>query len=349
MNRVAIGRLAGIPLALFLMGGAAFAQMTEAEQRLYEAAKTEGSVTWYVSQTTTEVADRICALFRERYADVGCNALRASGQVIFQRLQQEIGAGALQADVMSTNDDGQMYQLKQQDALAQYAPENLAHMLPALRDAADKENYWITSDFSPLVIAYNTNLVTAEEAPKNWTDLYDPKWKGQVAIGHPGFSGSVGLWTIAMEKLYGWEFFEKLEENEPQIGRSVADGHNLVVSGERKIALSPLLLIESDIRTKKAPIATVFPVDGALLPASATAVLKNAPHPNAARLFENFLLGEEVSKFLAEDGRYPLRADVPIAEGMRPADSYKTITVPTEEGLAKLQEVQAKFRDTFGI
>ena len=349
MNRTGIGRLAGIPLALLLMGGTAFAQMTQSEQQLYEAAKTEGSVTWYVSQVTTEVADRICGLFRARYEGVGCNALRASGQVIFQRLQQEIGASALQADVMSTNDDGQMYQLKQQDALLQYAPENLQYMLPALREMADKENHWITSDFSPLVIAYNTNLVTAEEAPKNWTDLYDPKWKGQVAIGHPGFSGSVGLWAIAMEDLYGWEYFEKLEENDPQIGRSVVDGHNLVVSGERKIALSPLLLIESDTRTKNAPIAAVYPVDGALLPASATAVLKGSPHPNAAKLFENFLLGKEVSQFLAEDGRYPLRQDVPIAEGMRPADSYKTVTVPTEEAIEKLQGVQAKFRDTFGI
>jgi len=332
-----------------MMGGTNAQDMTEAETELYEAARSEGSLTWYVSQTTTEFADGMCALFMKRYEGVRCDVVRASGQVVFQRIQQELQAGALQADVMSTNDDGQMARLKQQDALAQYAPENLEHMVPIMREMADPENYWITSGVSPLVISYNTNLVTEEEAPKNWTDLLDPKWKNQVAIGHPGFSGSVGLWTVMMEDLYGWEYFEKLEENAPQIGRSVADGHNLVVSGERKVALAPLSLVESEARNGGSPIAPVFPTDGALVPPSATAVLADAPHPNAARLFVNFLIGPEISEFFAADFRYPLRADVPAAEGMRPLDSYPTISIDTEKALERVPEVQGKFRDTFGI
>lgn len=332
-----------------LMGSAAAQDMTEAEAKLYAAAKTEGSMTWYVSQTTTEFADGMCALFMKRYEGVRCDVVRASGQVVFQRIQQELEANALQADVMSTNDDGQMARLKEQNALAQFAPENLEFMVPLLRDMADPEHYWITSGVSPLVIAYNTDLVTAEEAPKNWTDMLDPKWKNQVAIGHPGFSGSVGLWTVMMEDLYGWEFFENLEKNGPQIGRSVADGYNLVVSGERKISLAPLSLIESGARKGGSPVAAVFPTDGALVPPSATGVMEKAPHPNAARLFENFLLGKEISEYLANDFRYPLRADVPAAEGMRPLDSYPTVFIKTEEGLERVPEVQTKFRDTFGV
>ncbi|SMF18253.1 iron(III) transport system substrate-binding protein [Xaviernesmea oryzae] len=342
--------MAGIIPALMLAAGlAGAAEMTDSEKQLYEAAKKEGSVTWYVSQTTTEFADGMCNLFEKRYSGVECNVVRASGQVIFQRLVQELQASAVQGDVMSTNDDGQMLQLKEQGALAQYAPENLKDMVPVLRDMADKENYWITSGVSPLVIAYNTKLVTEAEAPKNWSDFTDPKWKGQVAIGHPSFSGSVGLWTILMNDLYGWDFFEKLEKNAPQIGRSVADGHNLVVSGERKVALAPLPLILSDSILKKAPIAVVYPTDGALLPPSATAIMKDAPHPNAARLFENFLLGPEIAEYFAKDYRYPLRAGVPLAEGMRPLDSYTTKSVETSEGIKKLPEIQEKFRDTFGI
>ncbi|MEQ1406995.1 extracellular solute-binding protein [Neorhizobium sp. Rsf11] len=342
--------VAGFVPALVLAAGiAGAAEMTDGEKQLYEAAKKEGSVTWYVSQTTTEFADGMCNLFEKKYAGVECNVVRASGQVIFQRLVQELQAKAVQGDLMSTNDDGQMLQLKEQGALAQFAPENLKDMVPVLRDMADKENYWITSGVSPLVIAYNTKLVTEAEAPKNWTDLTDPKWKGQVAVGHPSFSGSVGLWTIMINDLYGWDFFEKLEKNAPQIGRSVADGHNLVVSGERKVALAPLPLILSDAAAKKAPIAVVYPTDGALLPPSATGILKDAPHPNAARLFENFLLGPEIAEYFSKDYRYPLRAGVPLAEGMRPLDSYKTRSIETTEGISKLPDIQEKFRDTFGI
>lgn len=346
----AFSYVAGFVPALVLAAGiAGAAEMTDTEKQLYEAARKEGSVTWYVSQTTTEFADGMCNLFKKKYAGVECNVVRASGQVIFQRLVQEIQAKAVQGDLMSTNDDGQMLQLKEQGALAQFAPENLKDMVPVLRDMADKENYWITSGVSPLVIAYNTKLVTEAEAPKNWTDLTDPKWKGQIAIGHPSFSGSVGLWTIMMNDLYGWDFFEKIEKNQPQIGRSVADGHNLVVSGERKVALAPLPLILSDAAAKKAPVAVVYPTDGALLPPSATGILKDAPHPNAARLFENFLLGPEIAEYFSKDYRYPLRAGVPLAEGMRPLDSYKTRSIETTDGISKLPDIQEKFRDTFGI
>jgi len=322
---------------------------TETEAKLYEAAKQEGSVTWYVSQTTTENADKSCAGFKARYPGIECNAVRASGQVIYQRIQQELGANALQADVTSTNDEGQMVQLKEQGALLQYKPDNLQYMVPVLRDLGDKENYWFTSSVSPIIMTYNTNLVSKEEAPTNWTDLYDPKWKNQIAIGHPGFSGSVGLWTVLMDKLYGWDFFDKLEKNGPQIGRSIADGHNLVVSGERKVAISPLAMVLQDEMLKGAPVAKIFPTDGALFPPSATAILKDAPHPNAAKLFAEFFLSKENSVIFAETYRYPLRADVPPAEGHPPIDSYKSVAIPAQEGIEKVQDVQAKFRDTFGI
>jgi iron(III) transport system substrate-binding protein len=349
MYGVRIGCLAATVAVLALAGTAHAQDMTPHEKELYEAAKAEGSVTWYVSQTTTENADKTCAGFEKKYPGVDCNPVRASGQVVFQRLMQELQAGALQGDVMSTNDEGQMVQLKQGGYLMQYAPENLQYMAPMMREAGDKENYWFISGISPIVMVYNTNLVKPEEAPTNWTDLYDPKWKGQIAIGHPGFSGSVGLWTVLMEKLYGWDFFEKLEQNEPQIGRSVADGHNLVVTGERKVAIAPLTMVLQDEVLKGAPVAKILPTDGALMPPSATAIMKDAPHPNAAKLFAEFFLSKENSQIFAETERYPLRTDVEPSKTTVPLDTFKLIAIPAEEGVQKVPEVQEKFRDTFGI
>jgi len=350
MERIRLSRFAGaVSAAVLLMTGVASAEMTAHEKELYEAAKKEGSVTWYVSQTTTENADKTCAGFNAKYPGVTCNPVRASGQVVFQRLQQELQAGALQADVTSTNDEGQMVQLKEQGALLPYEPENAQYMVPVMRDAGDKDHNWFISGISPIIMVYNTNLVKKEEAPTNWTDLYDPKWKGQIAIGHPGFSGSVGLWTVLMEKLYGWEFFEKLEENQPQIGRSVADGHNLVVTGERKVAIAPLTMVLQDEVLKGSPVAKILPTDGALMPPSATAILKDAPHPNAAKLFAEFFLSKENSQIFAETERYPLRTDVEPSKTSVPLDTFKLIAIPAEEGVEKVPEVQAKFRDTFGI
>jgi len=345
------GRFSACAVALVLAVASTAAQsadMTPHEAALYEAAKAEGSVTWYVSQVTTENADKSCAGFRAKYPGIACNPVRASGQVVFQRIQQELAAGALQADVMSTNDVGQLYQLKQEGALMAYAPEGLEHMSPLMREAGDAEGYWFTSAIAPIVMVYNTNLVSKDEAPKNWTDLYDPKWKSQIAIGHPGFSGSVGLWTVLMDDLYGWEFFTKLEANQPHIGRSIVDGLNLVTSGERKIAIAPLASVLND-RAKGAPIAEVLPTDGALMPPSGTAIMKDAKHPNAAKLFTEFFLSKENSQIFVDRHNYPLHADVPISNLTIPLNNYKLINVPVEKGNEKVPELQGKFRDTFGI
>ena len=73
----------------------------------------------------------------------------------------------------------------------------------------------------------------------SWTDLLDPKWKGQIALPHPAFSGCGGVWALGLRKLYGWEYFEKLAKNNPRIGRSFGDPVTLMTAGECKVAPGP--------------------------------------------------------------------------------------------------------------
>jgi len=350
-GRIALFRISSLApavlSALFSLTAASAAEMTSHEKELYEAAKPEGAVTWYVSQFNTEDADSVCRLFEKRYADLRCEAIRATGQVIYQRLMQDISAGVVQADVLSTNDGAQMVELKRIDRLVEYNPENLEHMAASIRQFGEP-GYWFTTSVAPYAIGYNTNLVSEEEAPRNWTDLLDPKWKDQIAIPHPGFSGSAGTWVIAMRDLYGWDFFEKLEANKPQIGRSVSDGANLIVSGERKIAVVPANRAAVDAHNG-APVKPVYPTDGLVLAPGSTGLLAGAPHPNAAKLFAEFLLGPEVSEYYAADQRFPLRADVPAPESLVPLADLKLIMVPDTKVVSDLPEAQTKFRDIFGI
>lgn len=318
------------------------------EQELYDAAKGEGSVTWYVSQTTAEMANALCAEFTKVYPDVACNAIRATGSVTFQRVMQEVQAGAVQGDVYSSNDDTDFTELLRLNALAAYEPNNLEAMLPSIRGAGNAEGYWFASNISPYAIVYNTELVSADEAPKSWQDLLDPKWKDQLAIAHPGFSGSMGMFAVALTDLYGWEYFEQLEANKPQIGRSVADGYNLVVSGERKVAIAPVTLALGGQAEGK-PVGVIFPEEGLMMPPSGTGILASAPHPNAGKLFEEFLLSKPAAEYLASQSRYPLRGDVATVEGVPSiADVEMLIADPATAG-AKVIEVTDKFRDTFGI
>ncbi|WP_309083000.1 extracellular solute-binding protein [Chelativorans sp.] len=324
------------------------AELTDSERQLYEAAKAEGEVIWYTSQFTTEMSEAACGLFMERYEGIKCSPVRATGGVTFQRVMQEVQAGAVQGDVFSTNDQSDLIELKKLNALEKFMPQSAEAMSPVLKPMNDSDGYFFVSSVSPYGIAYNTNLVSAEEAPKSWADLNDPKWKDQIAIAHPSFSGSAGLWTLAMSDRFGWEYFDTLAELNPQIGRSIADGYNLIVSGERKVAVTAIALSRQG-EAEGQPVATVVPEEGLMLPPSGTAVLAGAPHPNAAKLFAEFMLSQEYSEWLVSLKRYPLRSGVQPAEGIDPLDTGKVITVPAEEAMQGLVDIQEKFRETFGI
>lgn len=348
MKLLKIKMTIAIVTGLWMSVASADSVMTPGEQKLYAAAKKEGSLTWYTSQSSTQVSEQVCAMFTLRYPGVKCSVVRATAQVVFQRLIQETRAKATHADVLSTNSVADLLVLQKENSLQAYAPENLRFVDPKIRATGNKDGYWIPTQLAPLGIVYNKNLVKAADAPKSWKDLLDPKWQGQGAVAHPGYSGSVGVWAIAMHTLYGREYFEKLAKNKPQVGRSVLDGMNLVISGERKVALAPLNTAEREA-SKGAPVVAVYPADGVLLPLSASAILKDAPHPNAARLFLEFNLGPEMSKFLADELRNPLRSDVPTAASIPSLDKIKILTVPDEQVMKSSADMKELFREVFGI
>src|SRR5262249_23497251 len=115
---------------------------------------------------------------------------------------------------------------------------------------------------------------------EKWQDLLDIKWKGKVSTGHPGFSGYVGTWVLMMKNLYGWSYFEKLEQNKPQIGRSINDTVTALNAGERQVAAgADGSTLFSAARGN--PLAVSYPSDGSVLIIAPSAIVKGTKHPNA--------------------------------------------------------------------
>ena len=129
--------------------------------------------------------------------------------------------------------------LRKRGALAQYVPPNAAAMGESFKGLGEDGYYYPTTSTLMLMIV-NTAKVRPEEAPKSWSDLLDPKWKGRAAFGHPGFSGYVGVWTVQMRKMHGWKWFEALAANKPRLGRSGNDPITLLNAGECVVGLGPL-------------------------------------------------------------------------------------------------------------
>ena len=341
-----IRMLAGTVLAAVLATSAAAADMTPQEAELYEAAKQEGELTWYIAQFGTEQSEKLGQSFTERYPGVRVNVIRTTGQVAYARLMQDLRANVAQCDVFSGTDISHTISLKTDGHLAQYVPENAAKLRKPYLDL-DPDGYYHTTSANPTIIVYNTDLVSEADVPRNWTDLADPKWKGQLALSHPGYSGSTGSWAILMQRLYGTEFFEKLEAQDPLIGRSLIDPPTVLTAGERSVGISSL---GTATRLKKQgnPIEIVYPEDGAKLVLSASGVLANAPHPNAAKLFLNYLLSVDGSTQLVELGYQPLRPEVPPPEGEKALDEVPLAIVDEQEVVDGIQDVIADWRDIFG-
>ena len=332
----------------FAAGFPALAQeMAPHEKELYEAAKKEGEITWYGSQLGAEASEAVAAAFTARYPGVKVNVNRSTAQVAFQRLSQDMRAGVAQMDVLSSTDMSHATILKADGKLMQYRPKNADGLIEAFRKG-DPDDMFQVNHVGIVLIAYNKDKVSEAEAPKSWKELNDPKWKGKVAVGHPAFSGYVGTWTVMLKKMYGWDYFEKLEKNKPQIGRSIQDTVTMLNAGERLVGASPQAtsLIS---KSRGNPIALNYPTDGTLVVPSPSMVLKNAPHPNAAKLFMEFVTSPDYfrvsTKFFSES----LRPEVPPPEGAKALDQIKAIRMTEEELEKGIPEVKELWRDTFGV
>lgn len=314
--------------------------------KLFDAAKKEGAVSWYTGYYAQEVVDAVGKAFTEKYPGVKVEAVRNASQVVWQKLQQEQQAGLKVADVLSSTDPSHFLQLKDEKKLVAYKPSGIDALLPSIR-SVDADNLYMIGSIGIVLPSYNTKKVTADQAPKRWKDFLDPKWDKQISIGHPAASGFVGQWVMSMETEFGWTYMEQLNALHPKIGRSINDTVTDLVSGERQIAAGPLGQMLAN-KSRGNPVDVLFPEDGAIIIPSPSGVLKDAPHPNAAKLFVEFMTTKEYSDVLAKFSEVPIRSDVPFA-GIPPLDTLKFQQRTPQEIRDRLPGVIDHFQKTFGI
>jgi iron(III) transport system substrate-binding protein len=317
-----------------------------ADEALEAAARKEGTVTWYIAQMESEAAEVMSRRFTAAYPGITVAAIRTTGQVAYQRLLLEIKNSAPQCDVLSTTDISHMPALKERNAMLNYQPPNAASLLAEFQRLSDQGWYYVTSATNHF-IAYNTQKVAAADAPRSWADLLDPRWKNQIALPHPGFSGCGGVWALGVRKLYGWSWFEKLAANNPRIGRSFNDPVTLITAGEAMVGPVPANSVFPSIE-KGNPLGITYPTDGCSLCVAPSAIPAAAPHPNAARLFLNWMLGAEYAQASIERGSEASRAGLMLKSGRPSLEQLTVMRLTVEEIRKGVPEVIEQWRDTFG-
>jgi len=156
------------------------------------------------------------------------------------------------------------------------------------------------------VLMYNTNLVKPDEAPKSWHDLTNPRWQGKILSDDFRAAGAGNVWFEATLNAFGREFHEKMAAQKPVFSRNFPESERRVARGEYPIYLP--FNVSEYISLRGLPIKAIVPTEGAAYVPFGGAILRDAPHPNAARVYLNFLLSEKAQTMLAAEGFRPAKA-----------------------------------------
>jgi iron(III) transport system substrate-binding protein len=313
---------------------------------LEQAAAKEGQLTWYTSQLDSDTAHAVANAFSKLHPGVAVNVIRTTTQVAYQRVNQELAHNVLQCDVFSTADIGQYIRMAAKKEFAKYTPPDAAQLSPPFQNF-DPEGYYYPTQSGEVVIAYNKQKVSAAAAPKSWRALLDPKWKNKITAGSPAYGAYAGNWVILMSRMYGWKYLEDFRKNNPLVTRSGIDTVNFLNSSESWVGVSPSPSVLQSM-DRGNPLQIVYPTDGAVLMIVPSAVMAKAPHPNAARLFLDFMLGADYGRILVKARNEPLRPDVHPLPGAKSVIEIKTIHLSNAEVTEGIPKIIRQWRDLFG-
>ena len=293
---------------------------------LIEAAQKEGKVVWYTS-VDLPLAEKVAKAFEAKYPGVAVRVERTGAERVFQRIGQEYGSNIHAVDVANSSDAAHFIVWKKGGLLEAYVPDDVAKFYPA--EHKDPDGMWASFRVWVCIIAYNTNLVKKEEAPKSFADLLDAKWKGKIVKAHPGYSGTIMTATFQQARDLGWGYFEKLAKQNIMQVQSSADPPKRLALGERAVMADGNEYNIFQIKEKGGPVEPVYATEGSPLIVGPTGMFKAAPNPNAAKLFCNYSFSPECQQLIIDTGG--LRSMHPQTKEKAGRTAFKDIKVMKDD------------------
>jgi iron(III) transport system substrate-binding protein len=325
---------AACALAWSLSMESASAQITP---ELIEAAKKEGQVMFY-GAITINSSKAIGDAFEKKYG-IRLNHWRGDATELINRSLAEARAGKAGFDVTIGN-EVVMTALDERKLLATFDPPAAKGYPKQFRDPDRRMTPWRVL---PYGINYNHQMLKAEEAPKAWEELLAPKWKGKFGMANPGIHVTTLQFVLNLDKLLGPKWLNVVEgwaKQDPRLGRSLADTIQPLTAGEVPAAIGYI----KDKYQYPGPIEYVR-MNKYLASLSFVAINRQAPHPNAARLFTEFFVGPEAQRLFGNIGEYVFHPEVDhkFKKDVKD-DQIVVMRLPSKE---ELETWSKKFREMF--
>src|SRR5258708_4416980 len=330
---------------LLASGVALTALPASAQERsaIIEGAKKEGAFAFATSVSAAGFPKFMDA-FKAKYPflDVSSGYYSAPTGRVLARLSAEMSAGNLSFDALHVANLAPYVTMARNGQLLPYhSPELAAY--PAESHDGD---LWATARVVGVIMAYNKNVLPADKAPKAWVDMLKPEFKGRKLIIQDSAAGTAFNQMYMLEQLLGTEFMKKWGAQQPVIVSTSAQLIDLLVRGEALVGATVDHFRAFEPDAVKAGIVGVYPSEGMPVAIAPIAILKGAPHPNAARLFVDFVLSKEGNTMLNLEifGVYSSRKDVPPPAGQLPFAETKPL-VPKD--LSDYEKASSGFPEHF--
>ena len=309
--------------------------------KVVQEAKKEGKVVSYSFSMPGDVGNAVSKAFKDKYG-ITLETIGGTSPVLIQRIRAEQLQGQFAVDIGDLS-SGRVVELKTTGFTASLKD------LPVLRERAPWYTYPFDMDPDGHVLMYypnvvgvfaNTNLVKPADEPKSWLELLDPKWKGKIITGDPGinqvasfiyqFLKKKNVYTDSQTKQLGGQFSKYTPGGQPDLSRALAQGDSALAVGVDQASANSLI-------AQGAPVKALDLKEGALGLPMGLVMLNKAPHPNASRVFVNWLFSAEGLKVWSEAAKQATyRKDVP---DFTPAAAKMDLSKVYTMGFTDLDEV----------
>ena len=314
---------------------------------LIAAARKEGKVVHYTS-VDLPLAEKVAKSFETKYPGIVVRVERTGAERVFTRIAQEQSSRIFACDVVQSSDAAHFVVWKREGLLAPYVSEDMAKHYPA--EHKDPDGLFASYRVFLCCMGYNTNLVKADDTPKGFADLLDPKWSGKIVKAHPSYSGTILTATFQVARDIGWEYFAKLAQQKVLQVQSASDPPKKLALGERAIMADGIEYGVFQAMERGQPVNAIYPKEGTPLIIGPNGIMKSAPNPNAARLLQNYMLSAECQQFNVEFGglrsAHGLIKDKP---GRKPMSEIKLMKDDATAVERESVDIKARYNKIFKV
>ena len=311
---------------------------------LIQAAKKEGEVVVFGS-LENDVAAAIHKGFEAKHG-IKTNYFRGSSTLMMDRITAEHRTGRMSSDVVFTTSEPMKFINKEKGLFARYISPS----------AKDYDKKLIDDFFGPnyrsviIGFVYNKSIIKPEDAPKSYEDIVNPKWKGKIAMGNPTLHDTTIDWLSSLQSVFGSaqkarDWIKQLAALEPLLLDSMVPVGERIASGEMPLGVAYVKYVHLWSR-KGAPVDYVKGLPVYLGDGNYIGLTAKAPHPNAAKLYIDYFLGQESSEIMANLGEFVNRRGIypPIDGADRVTGKFVQVVSLTPDEYSKKKE---EFRQIF--